>query len=391
MISLRVGVAVAFVVFGAIAAIVTLLGSPPADRATIAVMVPAFVVPPLVGGLILVRRPENRIGWLFCLIGFGLAATMSVGTVSGAMTNPPIPTWALLAVWVGQFLYLLFIIPSWLVIMTFPTGRLPSRRWRPVVVALIAGGFVTAIGTAFGREQLEVSGGAGPLNPFAAPEPLRSILLTARDAGDLVSILLLLPTAAAVVIRMRRAEGVERLQLKWFAYAVAMLTLVVPATSLLLPSEVGLQWGLAALGFGAALPAAAGIAILRYRLYDIDVVIRRTLVYGAVVAILGATYVAMVLGLQALLRDLTGGETIPVALSTVTIAALFGPLRRRVREAVDRRFYRSRYDTQRILETFGARLRDEVALDSVSAALADTAGRTVRPASTGVWIRKRPA
>ena len=390
MIPWRIALVGAFVVAGATGAILTLVGSPPADRAAIAVMVPAFVVPPLVGGLILVRRPENRIGWLFCLVGFGLAATMSVGTtITAEMASQT--TWALLAAWAGQWLFLLFIIPSWLVIMTFPTGRLPSRRWRPVVVALIAIAIVTTIGFAFGREQLEVSGGLGPPNPFAAPEPLRSILLTARDAADLASVLLLVPTAAAVVVRMRRAEGVERLQVKWFAYALAMVALVIPATALLLPSEVGLQWGLAVLGFGAALPLAAGIAILRYRLYDIDVVIRRTLVYGVVVAILGTTYGALALGLQALLSGLTGGETIPVALSTLAIAALFGPLRRRVREGVDRRFYRSRFDTQRMLETFAARLRDEVALESVSAALADTARRAMRPASVSVWIRGRPA
>ena len=388
VISRRVAIAGAFVVAGAIGAIVTLVSSPPEDRAAIAVMAPAFVVSPLVGGLILVRRPENPIGWLFCLVGLGLVATMGVGTVIGPLTSGQISPMVLLVAWAGQWLFLLFFVPAILVILTFPTGRLPSRRWRPVVGALIAAAIASGVGVAFGRERLEVSDALGPMNPFAAPEPLRPILLMARDAGDLASVVLLVPTAAAVVFRMRRAVGVERLQLKWFAYTVAMLALVLPASTLL-PAAVGLQWGLAVLGFGAALPAAAGIAILRYRLYDIDVVIRRTLVYGAVIAILGATYVVLVLGLQALLSGLIGGETIPVALSTLTIAALFGPLRSRVREAVDRRFYRSRYDTQQLFETFAARLRDEVAIDSVSAALTDTATRAVRPASVGVWIRGR--
>jgi hypothetical protein len=388
MISRRAGLAGMFVVAGAIGAIVTVAGSPPGDPARV-VLVPAFVVPSLVGGLILVRRPENPIGWLFCLIGFGLAATMGIATVTEAAAAEPFPAWVPLVGWAAPWLFLLFVVPAVLVMLTFPTGRLPSRRWRPVVTAVVISAIASGIGAAFGREQLEISDGISILNPLVAPEPIRSWLLTARDVGDVASLVLLVPSAAAVATRMRRAVGVERLQLKWFAYAVAMLAIVLPASTLV-PSSTGLQWALAVLGFGAALPLAAGIAILRYRLYDIDVVIRRTLVYGGVVAVLGATYVVLVLALQAPLRGLTGGERIPVALSTLTIAALFGPVRSRIREAVDRRFYRASYDAQRILESFTAQLRDEVSLLSVSAALTETAGRAVQPTSAGIWIRSRP-
>jgi hypothetical protein len=135
------------------------------------------------------------------------------------------------------------------------------------------------------------------------------------------------------------------------------------------------------------IPAAAGIAILRYRLYDIDVVIRRTLVYGGLLAVLGVVYVALVLGLQTALSGVTGEGPLPVALSTLAIAALFGPARRRVRELVDRRFYRSRYDAQRTLEQFAGRLRDQVELETIGAALVDVAGDAVRPASATVWVR----
>jgi hypothetical protein len=385
---LRLGVAVAFAVFGAIAAIVTVVGSAPGERATIALMVPAFIVPALVGGLILVRRPENPIGWLFCLVGFGLAATMAVATaVTAALTEEPIPSWAVLAGWAGQGLFLLFVVPAVLVILTFPTGRLPSRRWRPVVIALIASAVASGIGAAFGRATLDGTDPVRLVNPFVAPEPLRSILDAGRSIGDVASLVVLLPAAAAIVIRMRRAQGVERLQLEWFAYAVAMLAILLPLSALI-PSASGLQWGLAVLGFGAALPLAAGIAIMRYRLYDIDVVIRRTLVYGAVVAILGAVYAGLVLALQTALQGFTGGGTLPVAVSTLVIAALFGPVRSRVRAVVDRRFFRSRYDARRTLEAFSTRLRDEVELEAVGHALSAASGHAVHPATVGVWLRR---
>jgi hypothetical protein len=139
----------------------------------------------------------------------------------------------------------------------------------------------------------------------------------------------------------------------------------------------------------AAIPVCAGIAILRYRLYDVDLVIRRTLVYALVSALLGAAYVVLVLALTATLSSFVGGQGLPVALSTLVIAALFGPVRARVRDLIDRRFYRSRYDAQRTLEAFTTRLRDEVELEAVGLTLVDVAGRAVRPTSVGVWIRAR--
>ncbi len=389
MISRRSALAATLIAVCGLIGLAAIATAPSAELPVFALMAPSFVVAPAVGGLILIRQPENRVGWLFCFVGFGIAATLGVGILVQTSLSVPAAL-ALVGGWIGQWVFLLFVVPAGFLFLTFPTGRLPSRRWRPAAIALLCSALAAGVGAAFGRSAL--SGSERLLaNPFAAPEMIRPYLLVLGDVGATALGLTLIPVAAAIVLRLRGAQGIERLQLKWFAFAV-VATLGVALSLGALPSPFA-EWsfGAVVIGFGVGLPAAAGVAILRYRLYDIDVVIRRTLVYGMVVAILGATYGALVLGLQALLSGLTGSETIPVALSTVTIAALFGPLRRRVRDAVDRRFYRSRYDTQRTLETFSARLRDEVVLDSVSIALVDTAGRAVRPASAGVWIRERRA
>ena len=389
MISRRAAFAATLVVACGVMALAAIATAPSAERPVFALMAPSFVVSPAVGGLILVRQPENRVGWLFCLVGFGIAATIGAGGL--VQVAPWVhPALADFVGWIGQWAYLLFVVPAGFLFLTFPNGRLPSPRWRIPAVAFLLSGLAAGAGAAFGRSALSGSEEQLP-NPFAAPEMVRPLLLTLGDVGATAVALTLIPVAAAIVFRLHNAKGIERLQLKWFAFAV-VTTLGIAMTLGALPSPFA-EWsfGAAVIGFGAGLPAAAGIAILRYRLFDIDVVIRRTLVYGLVVAILGAIYGALVLGLQALLNGLIGGETIPVALSTLTIVALFGPLRRRVREGVDRRFYRTRYDAQRILEAFAARLRDEVALNSVTAALAESAGRAVRPASASVWIRGRPA
>jgi MFS family permease len=385
MVSQRAALATTFVFACGLMGLAGLIAAPSSERPVIALMTPSFLVAPVVGGLILVRQPQNRVGWLFCFIGLGIAATLGLGIIADGASSLH-PALAVVGGWIGQWAYLIFVVPAGLLFLTFPDGRLPSRGWRLPAIAFLACALLAGAGAAFGRTATSVGEEHLP-NPFAAPETVRPVLIALGDAGATALGLALIPAAAAVAFRLRRARGVERQQLKWFAFAV-LASLGVALTLGVLPSPFA-DWsfGAAVIGFGAAVPAAAGLAILRYRLYDIDVVIRRTLVYGVVIAILGATYVALVLGLQALLSGLTGGETIPVALSTLAIAALFGPLRRRVRDGVDRSFYRSRYDAQRILDTFAVQMRDEVALDAVSALLTETAGRAVRPASAGIWIR----
>jgi len=188
-------------------------------------------------------------------------------------------------------------------------------------------------------------------------------------------------------VRLRRARGIERQQLKWIAGAASLFAVAVVTAEPLFGGVAPVLGQLVILATFCTIPIAAGIAILRHRLYDIDVIINRTLVYGSLTALLGGLYVALVLGLQVLLAPLTGTTTPAVALSTLAVAALFGPLRRRIQRVVDRRFYRSRYDAQRTLEAFATRLRDEVDLDSLTDALRAASQSTVRPASASVWLR----
>jgi hypothetical protein len=220
--------------------------------------------------------------------------------------------------------------------------------------------------------------------------PVGDVILALSRSEALGFAAFVLPSAIAVgatVARMRRSHDTERQQLKWLLYTLAIFVVAIGAAFV---TRHEAAWTLALLSF-AGVPIATGIAILRYRLYDIDVVIRRTLIYGLAMAVLAVVYVSLVLVLQAGLSPLTGGDMLPVALSTVAIAALFGPVRSRVRAIVDRRFYRSRYDAQQTLEAFAGRLRDEVEIEAVGGALVAVAGQVVRPASANLWIRRRSA
>jgi hypothetical protein len=210
----------------------------------------------------------------------------------------------------------------------------------------------------------------------------------------------LLLSTASLVARYRQARGPERLQLKWFLYAfllvIATFFLGIVVGPLLYGDLAAAEraplyvvwWSIVWPTTFMTVPIAIGIAVLRYRLYDIDVLINRTLVYGLLTAALAATYFAGVVVLQAALRPLIGGSEVSVALSTLFVLALFAPLRRRIQTAVDQRFYRSRYDAQRTLDTFGARLRDEVDLDDVRADLVAVVGDTLRPAHVSLWLRE---
>jgi len=209
-------------------------------------------------------------------------------------------------------------------------------------------------------------------------------------------IVLLAVSIGSVVIRQRRAEGLERLQLRWFTSAVGLVVVLVVAQGMVfLRYESGTAlppWAtvISYLGIvsSAVLPLAVGIAILRYRLYDIDRIINRTLVYGALTAILVLAYVGSVVLLGGLLRPVTGSNDLAVAGSTLAVAALFAPARRRIQAFVDRRFYRSRYDAARTVEAFSARLRDEVNLDTLTRDLQGVVRDTLQPTSVSVWLRE---
>ena len=355
------------------------------------VWAPGVLAFAIVGTVVAARRPDNAIGWLFLVVGLSEPLTVladSDARIGGAPRSMAAASWlASLAATVNET----FLGAVVLIIVLFPTGRPPSGRWWPVL-GLVAG-WLAILGIATMTAPGPI-GGTLPLeSPIALAGEAGAIALAVAELGEISAVPMIVLAVPALFLRWRGADRLERAQLKWFAYSIALLAVVVvvivPFWELIesLPSAVDAMFTVLTVASVAAIPISAGAAILRYRLFDIDLVIRRTLVYGLVVVVLGAIYVGLVLALQVALVGVTGGETLPVALSTLAIAALFGPVRAQVREAVDRRFYRSRYRADRALGIFAARLRDQVELESVGRILVDATAQTVQPSSASVWLR----
>jgi hypothetical protein len=270
-------------------------------------------------------------------------------------------------------------------ILLFPSGRVPTHRWR--AVAWLSGAVLVLASLSEAFLPGKLAEAPNVTNPLG--------IESARGALELVNTgcFLLLPlcfvlSAFSMVGRFRRSTGEERQQLKWFAAAAVLLGACFPFVFVV---SSGVAEDLVTLLF-AGLPMAIGIAILRHRLYDIDVIINRALVYGSLTATLALVYVGGVVGLQYAFRTLTGqGSTLAVVASTLAIAALFNPLRRRVQAFVDRRFYRSKYDAAKTLETFSAKLRDETDLDALNAELVGVVRETMQPAHVSLWLRSDTA
>jgi hypothetical protein len=347
----------------------------------------AFAAFMAVGALLVARRPENAMGWLFSAIGLlgvtgllaGEYAQYAYVTRSVALPGAIVAAWY--ASWVS---YPWFGLTVLFTLLLFPTGRLLSPRWRPI--AWLAG-ILIAVATTVVALQPEL-----PLQDeqHAIPNPIGiagMISPVQGTPGAVNSVLLAVTTVAAflsLVMRFRRARGEERQQLKWFAYAGALVIIFLVSGPLILPGGSALGTGLLI----ALLPVAAGIAILRYRLYDIDRLINRTLVYGLLTAILGGVYAATVLVLGQLFGGL--GEDPPswaVAGATLAVAALFQPARRRIQAIVDRRFNRRKFDAAKTVEAFSARLRDEVDLDALTADLLVVVDQTIQPTKASLWLR----
>ena len=338
----------------------------------------------LVGALVASRRPRNPIGWLF--LAFAVVAAFAVSAdryASYALVEHPgsLPggawvAWTASGIWHPAFGFFVFSF------LLFPDGRLPSARWRPVAWIAAANYLVGGvIGLLWGPLFGEFFPYAEP--PFRLPDYF--VVEVAFAVFLYVNFALLALSAVSLVLRLRRAARVERQQLKWFVYAVALFALVFP------PSIIVLGDGRLIVFLLPLVPAAAGIAILRYRLFDIDVVINRTLVYGALTVMLAAAYIATVVASQYVFRALTGQESqLAIVASTLTIAALFVPLRRRVQGFVDRRFYRRKYDAAKTLEAFNARLREETDLDALSSDVVGVVRRTMQPAHVSLWLRPDP-
>ncbi len=332
---------------------------------------------PTVGALVASRRPDNAIGWLLCAVGLSITSSIFTEQYVGyaQQMQPGSLPGAEVAV------YLLKKNPgvafAIFVPLLFPDGRLPSRRWRPVAWLLGAGIAVNVVGV-----PLEPGGG----NPLGIELP--------RGVYEVLSILLssglflvgIVGAVASVALRLWRAQEEERQQIKWLLYAVCTMVVGVVGAAILPPPLSNVLWSVTLLGF-AAMPVAVGVAIMRYRLYDIDVLINRTLVYGSLTATLAAIYVGSVVSLQYLLRALTGQEsTLAIVASTLVIAALFTPLRRRVQALVDRRFYRRKYDAAKTLAAFNSRLREETDLDALSNDLVGVVRDTMQPEHASFWL-----
>ncbi|MFL5870293.1 MAG: hypothetical protein ACJ75R_04375 [Solirubrobacterales bacterium] len=339
-----------------------------------------------IGALIAIRQPANKLGWIF----LGVAVSAGLSELAHAYADywtsghGGLRSVAEAAAVYASLAWIPFIlIPATFLLLLFPDGRLMSRRWRPIAwcAALgIAGAFVTS---ALAPGQLEDY--PQLTNPYAVDSGVLDALTGLSVLALLIGVA---GSAISLVVRYRRASGDLRLQIKWLALAGAIAAVTIPI------GTAGYDlWGedvsnvaimLSVLG----IPIAAGIAILRYRLYDVDVVINRTVVYGALTATLAAVYIASVLLLQLILNGATGDSSLAVAASTLGVAALFRPARSRIQEAVDRRFFRRRYDARLTLEQFASRVRDQVELAALDAELRGVVTETMHPAHVSLWLRE---
>ena len=345
-----------------------------------------------VGALIASRQPGNPIGWIFCL--FGLVGSFvgageqyafyALRTRPGSLPGGEVAAW--LAGWAGGPTMIALIA---FVLLLFPNGRLLSPRWRPVVwVNLVA--LVFLFLWAFAPGQIDTVDFSVD-NPFGI-ERAKAALRFVGTAGFFMTVAATAGGVAAVVVRFRRARGDERQQLKWFAFAGSLFCGAFLAGPVIwsIPA-LGSLWQVIFLLAVGSLPVATGIAILRYRLYDIDLLINRTLVYGLLTGTLGGGYFGGVVLLQLLFSPLTGGSGLAVAATTLLVAALFRPARSRIQDAVDRRFNRRKYDAAKTIEAFSARLRQQTDLDTLTEELLAVVRETMQPARVSLWLRPAEA
>ena len=345
-----------------------------------------------VGALVASRRPENPIGWLFCVVALAnfVWAFAWQYAVYALVTNPGSLPGGLAMAWFGTgwTATLAWGLMATFVPMLFPTGRLPSPRWRPVA-------WFAAILLAL--EMLALAFKAGPIadaGPFvsnpAGIEGASGLFALVEGLGMPLLLAVMAASVLSLILRFRRSRGEERQQIKWFAYAAVLLvaSIILGVVANFAPRLVSAANALQILGV-AGVPVAVGIAILRYRLYDIDRIINRTLVYAALTATLVLVYVGGVVFLQYVFRALAGSESrLAVVASTLAIAALFVPLRRRVQWFVDRRFYRQKYDAAKTLDAFSVRLRNETNLDALNDELVGVVRKTIQPAHASLWLRE---
>jgi hypothetical protein len=346
-----------------------------------------FLAFPTVGAVVASRRPHNPIGWIFLGAGipFGLSGFAHGYAVYGLFTEPGSLPGAEAMAWLASWFFIppLFAAPAFLFLL-FPQGRAVSPRWR-AVGWMAAVGIVCTILFAFAPGPLEEPPFDEVVNPFGieGAEATLNLVATVGWASILLSVL---AAAASMLVRLRRARGRERQQLKWVTSAAGLFALANVVGSTTLSSQREEIGQLVVLFAYAGIPMAAGVAILRHRLYDIDRILNRALVYGALTALLAGAYFGIVVAFQNAIPA-AGDSDLTIAGSTLAVAALFRPLRGRVQGFIDRRFYRRRYDAQRTLEQFTARLRDEIDLEALNRELVAVVSDTMQPAHVSLWLR----
>jgi hypothetical protein len=371
---------------------------------------------PAVGALIVSRLPTNPIGWFFCGLGLLFAAQRFIVSYAdyALLENFALPGGEYVA-WVSTWAWSAVPTLTIFLMLLFPEGRLSSRRWRVVAWGALCGAALTALGNMFMPQDLPSHDYVE--NPFKVVGVIGSGLTTYHLFGASIVLgmaLLAMSTLAAllsVMVRLHGVRGDERQQIKWFLYAAVPLTVCVSLITVdsmvinfttifwfgpeyLLPSWTAYN----AVDYVAVfalliVPVFTYIAILKYRLYDIDIVINRALVYGSLTILLAAVYFGGVTATQAIFQALTAQEQQPqlaIVVSTLVIAALFNPLRRRIQGFIDRRFYRRKYDARKTLEAFSAKLRDETDLDALSEDLVGVVRETMQPAHVSLWLRSEP-
>jgi hypothetical protein len=341
-----------------------------------------------VGGIIEWQRPGHTIGRLLMLSG-PLYALLSAGWLTAETLQPLVdPRVYQVVNWAGSVLSWpgVALIIGWIPLL-FPTGSLPGPRWRIPAGILVV---VSGIGlVALAVRPGPLYDGTDAVSPIAI-EGWPSLLQVFVDAIPLELVALVVLAVAALIVRYWRGDRVERLQIRWFVAAVALCGIGIAATAVQAAVQADGGPLLMALVLYAgilAMPIAIGIAVTRYRLFEIDRIISRTIGWAVVTGVLVAVFAAMVVGLQAILAGLTQGQTLAVAASTLVAFALFQPIRRRVQAVVDQRFDRARYDGERTAAAFAERLRDQIDLRGLEADIAATVGAALRPTSTGLWIR----
>jgi hypothetical protein len=361
-----------------------------ADPFSVIVSLVTLLTFSVVGAIIASHQPRNAIGWIFCSIGLVVSLnSLTGGYAEYRLAGGSAPgNLAETAAWVSTWTWILLVyVPTSFLLLLFPDGRPPSPRWRPVAWCAAIGiiGFVAGYALQ-----------PGPLEDYPQivnPYGVDSSIVTLGVAGALLGAASMVASAVSLIVRMRRAGSEQRQQIKWLAYGGAVAVGTVFAGGVI--SIWNTNVSIAVIGFGLlGLPVFTGIAIVKHRLYDIDVIINRTLVYGSLTGALALVYFGGVTVTQALFRNITGQEQLPqlvVVVSTLLIAALFTPLRRRIQSFIDRRFYRAKYDARKILEAFSVKLRDETDLEALNDDLVGVVRETMQPAHVSLWLRPEKA